>query len=706
MTTLPATGAPASPLPVDTPPVDGRPVETPPVDGRPVETPPAVAGPDPTTAELTRLLFGPDRDRVHGPWRALAAEPDMQRRTEAATADQLADSYRRLRRLATAADPATVAADPHLLAALHEWMAPVDGALTVLAGIHYNLFLGSLYDHDQRPDRPLDDFLRTDRIGTFLCTELDHGNDAAALETVATYDRTRRTFTLHTPHPGARKFMPNTGPAGGPKSGLVAARLLVDDRDHGIFLFLVPLTDTAGPLPGVSVHPLPLRPGSPVDHCLTSFDNVVLPRAALLTGEHGRLTDDATVTSAFGGKRKRFLAAIGRVSVGKLCMAASAIGGARTALATAVRYAHHRHVTGARPDRRVPLWAHRTHHGPLLEALATVYAMTALHRVTVDRWARRTPADADAVERQVAISKGWTTWRARDVIVESRERCGAQGLLPVNGFAALLGDVEGTITAEGDNLALWAKAGAELLLTADPGTPAATTAAADRAPTAAGAAGVGGGGAEGHGGEVGVGAVGGAGRTGGGDMDDAAFRQALLASVVRLRLSRARVRMRTSAAGDRLRRWNAAAPDALAAVTARAEHDAAAALLDWVAATDAPQVRDLLLDLHRLFTLRRIEHASGLLVGAGELTAAQAADLAVLPEEAIDRLAGHGLTLVAAFDLPEEFLGQRPIATPAYVQALLARTRPRPAPRPVTAAFASADAPPGATDARAEPHLP
>ncbi|WP_262986053.1 acyl-CoA dehydrogenase family protein, partial [Streptomyces sp. CBMA123] len=431
----------------------------------------------PPSAELSRLLFGPDRQHVHGPWRELTENPALHRRPEDPEADQIAASYRRLRLLNAHTDPGALAADPRRLAALHEWTAVVDGGLTVLAGIHYNLFLGTLLDHDPSPKRPLDDYLRMDRTGTFLCTELGHGNDAAALETVADYDRIDRSFTLHTPGRTARKFMPNTGPAGGPKSAVVAARLRVDGRDHGIFLLLVPLSDDAGrPLPGITVQPLPQRPGSPVDHCLTSFDRVRVPYEALLTGAHGRLADDGTFTSTLGSKRKRFLAAIGRVTVGKLCMSAAAIGAARAVLATAVRYAQHREVTGARPDRRIPVWAHRSHHGPLLEGLATVYAMTALHRAAVERWAGHDPADpedsADA-ERQTALAKGWVTWRARDLIIEARERCGAQGLLPVNGITSYAADIEGTITAEGDNLALWAKAAAELLLRSEPPAPPA-----------------------------------------------------------------------------------------------------------------------------------------------------------------------------------------------------------------------------------------
>ncbi|WP_329566108.1 acyl-CoA dehydrogenase family protein [Kitasatospora sp. NBC_01266] len=591
-----------------------------------------ITGSGVTTADLTRQLFGPDRERIHGAWRKLTTDPRMHRRPEAGIADQIAASYQRLRLVNQVGEAIELAGDPYRLTALHEWTGPLDGALTVLVGIHYNLFLGSLVDHDPHEKRPLEGFAAMERVGTFLCTELAHGNDATALETTAVYDRADRTFTLHTPNAGAQKFMPNTSLAGGPKSAVVAARLLIEDRDHGIFLFLVPLSDEAGILPGVRVRELPLRPGSPVDHCLTAFDQLVLPREAMLCGDHGRLADDGTFTSALGSKRKRFLTSIGRVTLGKLCMSASAIGVARAALATAVRYAHHREVTGARADRRLPVWAHRTHHGPLLEGLATVYAMTALHRETVARWAehdRNDPADAAEAERQVAVAKGWTTWQARELIIEARERCGAQGLLPVNGIIAAAQDIEGTITAEGDNLALWAKAGAELLL------------AADTEPAAA------------HGGEL----------------TDPATRQALLHAAEQAQLARARTRLRAAPAGDSLRRWNAAAPAALAAVTVRAERAAGAALLAAAERASDPRARAALYDLHQLFTLRRVDAAGGLLLSGHHLTAAQLAELPDLVEQSIGRLADQAAELVAAFDLPEEFFATRPIATPGYQEA-------------------------------------
>ncbi|WP_317621325.1 acyl-CoA dehydrogenase, partial [Streptomyces sp. CBMA123] len=144
---------------------------------------------------------------------------------------------------------------------------------------------------------------------------------------------------------------------------------------------------------------------------------------------------------------------------------------------------------------------------------------------------------------------------------------------------------------------------------------------------------------------------------------------ALLRAAARLRLARARTRLREAPAGDGLRRWNAAAPDALAAVTARAEHDAGAALLAWAEAARDDTARALLHDLHRLFTLSRIDAYGTLLLAAGDIAPDLAADLPDLQERSVARLAEHPLTLVDAFDLPEAFYARRPIAGPNYQEA-------------------------------------
>ncbi|MFD6422889.1 acyl-CoA dehydrogenase family protein, partial [Streptomyces sp. NPDC060198] len=505
---------------------------------------PAAALPPAATDALRAVIFGPDFRREHAFWRRLTTTEPFRSGTCSTSDDQLALSYERLRLINRSLDSAArLACDVRALTAMHEWIGPVDPTLATVAGIHYNLFLGSLLDHDPEGRRDLSGPLHMDEIGTFLCTEVAHGNDATEVETTATYDRARDGFVLRTPHAGAQKFMPNTSPVGGPKSGLVAARLVVDGSDHGVFLLLVPLTDAVAALPGVRVRRLPARMGSPVDHCLTSFDDCFVPRAALLAGPQGHVGEGGEFSGALPSRRRRLLVSIRRVTPGKLAMSACAVGSARVALAVAVRYAGHRTVSGPRGTGAVPVYAHRTHHGPLAEALATVFAMSLLHRRALDRWeASADGSDRGAAERLVAVAKGWITWRARDVIVECRERCGAQGLLEHNGLAALVTGIEGTITAEGDNLPTHAKAAAEMLLLAPP-APVHT---AD-------------------------------GATGPAGLRDPAFLRGLLAAVEALRFARARTRMGAAPPGDALGRWNAASGAALRGVEEYAARQAAEA---------------------------------------------------------------------------------------------------------------------------------
>ena len=170
----------------------------------------------PSTAELlTGVLLGPEHRREHGFWQRLISTEPFRRPAGGTPEERLELAYDRLRILNLSLDSgARLASDPRALAALHAWLGPVDPALTTVAGIHYNLFLGSLLDHECAGRRDLSDYLTMRRIGTFLCTEVAHGNNAAAMETTATYDRERDGFVLHTPNPGAQKFMPNTEPGG------------------------------------------------------------------------------------------------------------------------------------------------------------------------------------------------------------------------------------------------------------------------------------------------------------------------------------------------------------------------------------------------------------------------------------------------------------------------------------------------------------
>ncbi|MDI1463239.1 acyl-CoA dehydrogenase [Catellatospora sp. KI3] len=564
-----------------------------------------------TLRSLTEILYGHRFDQDHRVWQNLLADPQF----AFADLDHDAAVQRAYHRLALVNaeidDVAAFASDVHRITALHEWMGPRDAALTAVAGIHYNLFLGSLLDLEPAGRRDLAEFTDLRRVGVFLCTEAAHGNSAADLETTAVHNPATGGFVLHTPHPGARKFMPNTGPAGGAKTGLVAARLLVDGTDQGVYLFFTPLRDRTAVLPGITVEALPQASTAAVDHSLTTFQHVLLAPDALV----GAVLRDGAPSGAPGSLRKRFLRSIGRVTTGKLCMSGCGVGAARTAVNSAVRYAHTRHTTGLDPGVTVPLFAHRGHHARLIEAVVATYAATLLHRYAVDRWAAATAADHDEVDRLVAVVKGWTTWRARDVVRECRERTGAVGLLRVNGLADLAASLEGPVTAEGDNLVIWTKAAAEMVF--GHAVPAGTGQAAD--------------------------------------LSRPLSLQGLLADVERLWQQRARTRLRDRTHPGALPRWNNTVSCALELVDAYAHRLAGEVLLAAVDRAGDPTASILLREVHRLFALGRIAAHSGDLLATGRLTAEQVTGLPDLREAAIAALQPWAATLADGFALDDAF---------------------------------------------------
>lgn len=599
-------------------------------------SPPAPASS--TTAALTDVLFAGRFEAVHAPWRALCDDESFHHPAAAGPHERVNGSYRRLRLINETLDSVEdLVNDVEGLAALHEWMCPVEGGLATFAGIHYNLFLGSLFDHDADDRRDLTSFITMRHTGIFLCTEVGHGNDAARLETTATYEPSTGGFVLHTPTPAAQKFMPNASAAGGPKAGLVAARLIHTGRDLGIFLFLTPLTDDRGALPGVRIRRLPDKIGYAVDHCLTAFDHVRLPPHAFLAGEHGRLAADGAFTSSVDKYRLRFLRSIDRVTPGKLSMSAGAIGLTRTALTIAVRYAHTRHTTGLLNGQSVPLFDHGSHRARLLDALADTYAATLLHRAVLSQWVRGGVADRADNERLVAIAKAWITWQGRAVAVECRERCGAQGLFPFNGIAELPDYYPAGITAEGDNLVIWVKAAGELL---GRDMPAPTAMAPDR-----------------------------------NRLDDAEFLQVLLGDLEYIWHQRARAHWLKAPSTTPLGRWNAAAGPALEMTNAHAQRQAARSLLAAATRSGHHQARALLMCVHRLFVLRRLARHAGDLLAEERITADHVRELPDATEAAMAELAPHALTLVDALAVSPKILDRHPIARTDFLAAFDLVTR-------------------------------
>jgi len=354
---------------------------------------------------------------------------------------------------------------PARLATVLELVGVLDGTLFAVMNIHYCLCGGTLLRH--AASAQLEEYLReldeVDSVGTFLATELGYGNNLVALQTRADFDVERGDLLLSTPCAEARKFMPNTGLAHIPKLGVVMARLFVRNVDHGVFPLLVRLRTRQGPCPGVSIMPLGDKPVFSLDNAITSFHGVRVPRHCLLLGEHSELSRDGTFRSSLSGRRARFLQAIEQVQLGRLCL--SGVGATLTGASAfvAIKYAEQRRTFAPRhPD--VAVIEYRNHQRDVFSALAYAYASRCLVGLALDKYVSTADTEQDYLFRITSATKTHVTYATERFVRLCRERCGAAALLEENRLSVYAAQIQGLVTAEGDNHILLIKIARQMLM--------------------------------------------------------------------------------------------------------------------------------------------------------------------------------------------------------------------------------------------------
>ncbi|KAH8085466.1 acyl-CoA dehydrogenase NM domain-like protein [Cristinia sonorae] len=340
--------------------------------------------------------------------------------------------------------------------ALHQdLITPKDGAATTLITIQYNLAAGTLAPFAaKRPElRPLlQQIMNFDVSAQFLLSEVGHGLDAPHLETTATL-LPGGDFDLNTPGPQAAKWMPPTGPFGNmPRVALVMARLMVNGEDRGVRPFVVALGNGKEMCKGVSAKVMPTRAGAnPVDHAITYFDHVRLPKEALL----GSLDKPQDL-------RQNFLDVIWRVGVGSLALSNITIACLRAGVYVAGKYSIRRTVTGT-DGKPMAIIKFRTQQLPILHALAQTVVLDAYGKESVKRFLD--PSLDPRVRHGLAASlKAVMVQHCQSSLYALAERCGAQGLFEHNQIIQSQLEMRGVAIAEGDVLALCIRLASELLI--------------------------------------------------------------------------------------------------------------------------------------------------------------------------------------------------------------------------------------------------
>ena len=293
-----------------------------------------------------------------------------------------------------------------------EEISAADGGIANLMAANNSPVMAALRDHgtEAQKRRFFPAMTKGEMLGTFLLTEPHTGSDAAAILTRAT--RRGDDFVLN----GQKQFI-----TAGRRAG-VAMIIAVTDPEagkRGISTFLTP-TDN----PGYQV----LREEAKLGHrtndtCAITLDNMVVPASDML-GQEGR---------GLG-------IALANLSVGRIGVAAQAVGGARAAYEAALAYAQEREAFGK------PIMAHQAVAFRLADMATQIEAGRRMYLHAAELLDSGAPCLKEA-----SMAKLFATDMAEKVASAALQTFGGNGYLEDFPVAKILRDVRVYRIYEGTN---------------------------------------------------------------------------------------------------------------------------------------------------------------------------------------------------------------------------------------------------------------
>lgn len=566
--------------------------------------------------------------------------------------DRYALTYQRLRHINDQVETTTpLLHQRDLLFPLLEWVALADPSLFYAFFLHHCTTVGSILefgaDRDDLGD-VLAQLASTDVVGALLMTELGHGNSNAAVRTEAVYDPATREFVLTTPGPEAVKYPPSVGCPGVARIGIVTAKLVVAGQNRGLFCFVVPLRDTAGPCPGVVIEPQDSAAILPLDWATVSFQGVRLPyrywlRDSASIDADGGFTDALSTPAMRSRQASRLIRYVWEVATVGLAAVT------RASAAVAVRHAHARYTNGtfAGFADPMPVIRYRNQQRSLFGALSAAY----LAAMAAKSVSGPEPVGRGAGEiRTLFTLKAVIDQLAERVTSASRAASGVLGFSPQNRFLDYQGLAHAFNAAGLSTQVLYLNAAMTLALGLDYTPPA-------DGPTVG----------EASAGEPSTTEPSAAQKR---DLRDPALWQALTGARER-RLHERLVAELAAARAEGLGEfdvWN----DRFELAEQMAEAHALRLLVDLVIAETGAlpdaEARRLAADVCSLHLLGEISARGGWYLAEGLLTAEEAGALPGLLNEICADLAPHALELADALDVPYDLVGA-PIAHADYATA-------------------------------------
>lgn len=331
-----------------------------------------------------------------------------------------------------------------------------DLSMVVKFGVQFGLWGMSVYflGTEKHHKKYLKDIGTLELPGCFAMTETNHGSNVKGIETTAIYNQHTKTFTIHTPHPNARKeYIGNAACHG--RMATVFAKLIIDGNDYGVSAFIVPLRDANGKtLPGITIEDCGRKMGlNGVDNGLIHFNQVVIPKEDMLD-RFSYVNDEGKFESPISSDNRRFFTMLGTLVGGRIGIPRSGLAASKSGLTIAIRYGDTRRQFGPESGVEVPILNYRTHQRRLMPLLANAYALHFALQYLTKRFLNRTEEEMQEIEALAAGLKAFATWNTTATLQECRECCGGKGYLSENRIDALKNDTDIYTTFEGDNTVL------------------------------------------------------------------------------------------------------------------------------------------------------------------------------------------------------------------------------------------------------------
>jgi acyl-CoA oxidase len=340
--------------------------------------------------------------------------------------------------------------------AIMEALSYHDLSLVIKFGVQFGLFGMSIYflGTEKHHRKYLKDIGTLALPGCFAMTETGHGSNVRGIETTATYDRKTHSFTIHTPHPHAKKeYIGNAACHG--EMATVFAKLITGETDYGVSAFLVPLRDKKGNvMPGVTIKDCGRKMGlNGVDNGTIIFNQVTIPYDNLLD-RFASVNAEGKFESPISSDNRRFFTMLGTLVGGRIGIPRSGLSATKSGLTIAIRYGDQRRQFGPEGAPEVPVLNYRQHQRRLMPLLANAYALHFSLQYLTDRFLNRKEEDMQEIEALAAGLKSVATWNTTHSLQECRECCGGKGYLSENRIDRLKNDSEIYTTFEGDNTVL------------------------------------------------------------------------------------------------------------------------------------------------------------------------------------------------------------------------------------------------------------